>query len=106
MAPALTKAYGLSGFFAGLGAYAASMRGMGDDTVTDEVTGFVYDTGNNIVAYSNPQDPITLLAGSTSTSVSAPGGGPSTSSTSMSSTTILMLAAAGIFGFALLMGRK
>ena len=124
MAPALTKAYGLSGFFAGLGAYAASMRGMGDDTVTDEVTGFVYDTGNNIVAYSNPQNPITLLPGSTDSlgplvqdsmtvTPSTAGKGynvdPVTGALTpagMSTTTILMLAAAGIFGFALLMGRK
>jgi hypothetical protein len=114
MGPALTSAYGLSGFFAGLGAYAR-MRGLGDD-FTDAFTAASGGTTPAVDAATNPafggeypigpvlQDSMTI----TPTTASSPTGTilPATPATGTSATTWMVLAAAGIFGFALLMGGK
>jgi hypothetical protein len=118
MAPALTKAYGLSGFFAGLGAYAASMRGMGDvasdfAAASGGVDMNSWPSASDIAAALNDGNAVPVLQDSMTVTPSTAGKGYNVNPTTgaltpagMSTTTILMLAAAGIFGFALLMGRK
>ena len=106
MGPALTQAYGLAGFMAGLGAYRASMRGLGDDTVTDDLTGIVYDMSGNIVSqpgvpYTSGGVTITPTAPGSVTTANCPGPGCPTGSAAsslggISSTTWLMVGAGGL----------
>jgi len=106
MGPALTQAYGLAGFMAGLGAYRASMRGLGDDTVTDDLTGIVYDMSGNIVSqpgvpYTSGGVTITPTAPGSVTTANCPGPGCPTGSAAsslggISSTTWLMIGAGGL----------
>lgn len=91
MGPAVRTAYGLSGFFAGLGAYRSMRGGMGDDTaipvLEDTLTVTPATSG-----YSYTIDPTSGTVKAT-----APG---------MSTTTMLAIAAASLVGILLLTGRR
>ena len=115
MGPALTAQSGLAGFFAGLGAYAASMRGMGDVASDFAAASGGVDMNSwptqadiaSAVGIPVLQDSMTVTPSTAGTGYNInPTTGAMTVASGMSTTTILMLAAAGIFGFALLMGRK
>lgn len=110
MGPALTQAYGLSGFFAGLGAYMAGLRGLGQDETIQLPYGEPVVTGTGSMV-ANQDGSITLPGGGTIFSMyqsdaSGNPAGTSTSSPASSSTTIwLAVAAAAAIGLIALAGK-
>src|ERR1035441_4730570 len=119
MGPALTSAYGMSGFMAGLGAYAR-MRGMGD-AFSDAFAAASGGVNVNVDAATNPaftgdypigpvvQDSMTVTPSTAGTSYTfdpTTGAVLKVTPPTSSATTYLMLAAAGLFAVVLFAGRK